>query len=139
MVPLTSAWKRWAQLPPPFFKKMEMQKLNTVRKEDLQKMIERLPDGTQVLILTTVQDVGRALAATATAADPADKRDQSEVVLAIEGPMAYDQAGGVYYLVAGHLEGLPVGGSPKAGRGGDQLREVLREVRTVGLSPGAKT
>ncbi|WP_322404569.1 hypothetical protein [Massilia luteola] len=54
--------------------------------------------------LAPADAVGRALAVTAPASDPDDKRDQSEVLMSIEGPVAYNSDAGVHYIVAGHLE-----------------------------------
>lgn len=78
--------------------------LPTVTKKELLKMLAAVPDDAKVFILSSVQDVGRALAMTASAANPDDKRDQSEVVMAIEGPVALDLETGVHYLVAVYLE-----------------------------------
>lgn len=78
--------------------------LPTVTKEQLLKMLATVPDGAKVFILTSVQDVGRALAVTASASDPDDKRDQAEVLMGIEGPVAYNPDTGVHYIVAGYLE-----------------------------------
>jgi hypothetical protein len=78
--------------------------LPSVTKEELMKMLAKVPDGAKVFILSSVQDVGRALAVTASASDTDDKRDQSEVVMSIEGPVAHDPVTGIHFIVAGYLE-----------------------------------